>query len=126
MPVEKKCGDPALKTIWSTWASRCDRREAAEESVLLAVRTGREVDRLAATASPIISSLQAPQPIDPDLLAGGIDDRCQELAGAGTESVDAAVAEIADQNVAGKLAKARRSQRQAPRRIQMAMLSESL
>src|SRR5260370_39855000 len=100
-------------------------REAAEEAVLLTVRTGSEVDCIGVTASAPIADPQAPQPVDHDRLSVGIGQLAEEIAGAGVERVDVAVAEIADQYVAAKPAEARRSQRHAPRRIELLTLGES-
>src|SRR6266567_7415216 len=109
----------------STWRTKCYWSEAAEEAVLLTVRTGSEVDGIGATAGASVADPQTPQPVNQDHLSLGIDDRAEELTGTGIESVDATVAEVADQNRAGKLAEARRSLRQAPRRIEMPVLGES-
>src|SRR6266699_708650 len=114
-----------LNTRRSTWRTECDWSEAAEEAVLLTVRTGSEVDGIGATAGASVADPQTPQPVNQDHLSLGIDDRAEELTGTGIESVDATVAEVADQNRAGKLAEARRSLRQAPRRIEMPVLGES-
>src|SRR6266699_5134377 len=114
-----------LNTRRSTWRTKCDWSEAAEEAVLLTVRPGSEVDGIGVTAGASVADPQTPQPVNQDLLPLGIDNRAEELAGTGIESVDATVAEIADQNRAGKWAEARRSLRQAPRRIEMPVLGES-
>src|SRR5262245_41968488 len=114
-----------LDARYSAWRSRCDRGEAAEEAVLLAVRTGSEVDGVGLAAGASVADLQRPQPVDQDSLSLGIDDLAEELARVGIKGVDATVSEIADQDVAGKLAEARWRLHDAPRRIETAALGEA-
>src|SRR5260370_7668670 len=93
------------------------RREAAEEAVLLTVWTGSEVDCIGVTASAPIADPQAPQPFDHDRLSVGIGQLAEEIAGAGAERVDVAVAQISYQHLAAHPAQLPRIQHPAPRHI---------
>src|SRR5262245_5073395 len=117
--------DSRLNARSTAWCSRCDRGEAAEDAVLLSVRTSREVDRVGGTAGASVADVKGPQPVDQDRLSLGVDDLAEELARVRIEGVDTTVPEIADQNVAGKLAEARRSLHHTPRRIEMVARGES-
>src|SRR5262249_24387020 len=86
-------GRRELDARYAARRSRCDRGEAAEEAVLLAVRTGSEVDRVGIAAGASVADLQRPQPIDQDSLSLGIDDLAEELARVGIKGVDATVSE---------------------------------
>src|SRR5258708_9241481 len=91
---------------------------------MLTVRTGSEGECIGVTGRAIMADPEAPQPVDHDGLYVGIGQLAEEIAGAGVERVDVAVAEIADQYVAAKLAEGRRSQHHAPRRIELFTLGE--
>src|SRR6476469_7631117 len=86
--------------------------DLAEQSVALATGSGRE-RHLGAR-----SGLQAPQPVDLERLAVLVRKRSQLRAGAGIEDIDPAIAEMADQQIAGEGAEAGGSNRQTPGCIQ--------
>src|SRR6266853_138346 len=99
--------------------------DAAEESIFLVVDTGREVERIGARAEPAVAEPQSPEAGDVDWRAGFALELPAEGPGAQAEGVDAAVAEIADQQLAGEIAEAGRGGRQPPGRIQGAAGGDS-
>src|SRR5713226_7854367 len=121
--ISAKCagrvtGGSALTSSWV-------RREAAEEAVGLIVWTGGEVDLVGVAAIAAVADPEGPQPVDDNRLPVGTAQLVEELTSRGIEHVDVTIAEIADQYIAGELAKTGRSQRHAPRRIELPVLGES-
>ena len=105
---------------------RRHRRQRAEQAVRLVVEAGGEVHRVGVAAAAAVADLQRPQPVDLDGLAVGVVQVAQGGAGRGVEGVDAAVAEVAHQQVAAEGPEARRRQRQAPRRVERAARDQAL
>src|SRR5215471_17947409 len=85
-----------------------NRREAAEQSVGLAIGPCREIDLAWISAITSGTDPYGPQTIDDDRLAIGIAQLVDEFATRGIEHINVAVAEVADEQVAGKCAKTRR------------------
>src|SRR5262245_59119294 len=123
--VTRGAGGARLPARYSAGRPQGDRDEAPEETVLPTVRTGSEDDRVGVAADLSVANAQAPQPVDQDRLAKRIHHRPEERAAAWIERVNAAVAEVADQNRAGEGAEARRRLHQPPRRVEMTVLGES-
>src|ERR1700720_135754 len=92
--------------------------DRAEEAVTAAVGAGAEIERIGAR-SDTAAEIERPQPIDRDRVAARIFELTDECA-VHVIDIDPAIAEIADQYVAGELTEARRRQRHTPRRIERA------
>src|SRR5206468_10256574 len=96
--------------------------QRAEESVLLIVEAGGEENGLAAACCMVIPNFQCPETIDLNRIAVCIFELSIEMAVTvfrKPESVNATVAKIADEQVAGQIAPTRRSDRQTPGRIEL-------
>src|SRR2546427_6501067 len=104
--------------------SRCGNR--AEEPVRLAVRTGREEQRVdRAVVDRPVPELQRPEPVDDELPSVHGPERPDELerpVGQLLVRVHMSVAEVAYEQVTAERSETRRGEREAPRRIQLAML----
>src|SRR3954447_12732212 len=94
------------------------RREHAEQPMRLVLDPGGEVERMGMAVWTGIAGNERPQAVDLDRVAGSVAEHAHELAGVGVEGVDAAIAEIADQEVAGKTPESFRCDRQAPGRVE--------
>src|SRR5438105_1711936 len=81
---------------------------------------GGEIDVLFVAAAAAIAEGQPPQSWDVDWVPSNVLQGPNEIASGGVESIDATVAEVADQKVVPEWPKARRRQRQAPRGVQCA------
>src|SRR5262249_21711779 len=104
---------------YSTRRPECDGREAPEDAVRLTVGARGEVDLVGVASGFSVADEQCPQAVDQDRLSLGIDHFADECTSCGIKCVDLTVAEIPDQNVAGKLTEACRGAHQAPRSIEL-------
>src|SRR5256886_7076793 len=108
------------------WPSRSCGGNCAEESVRLAVRTGREEQRVDWTVvHRPMPELQRPEPVDDELASVGRPKRPDELerpVGQLLVRVHVAVAEVAHEQVAAEPSETRGGEREAPRCIQLAVL----
>src|SRR5207248_5423951 len=99
-------------------------RDLAEETVALAVRPGGEEQRARRPVVPALAELERPETVDRQRLAACASELCAVLEVAVAElgvDVDLPVAEVADEQVAGEGAKARRREREPPRRVELAV-----
>src|SRR5262249_27712539 len=103
-------------------------RNLAEQPVHLVVRAGGEVEIVRVTRPRAVPEADAPEAVDRDRLAV----RSLELAfelplpvRLRLEGGDPAVAEVADEEVAARLAEVVRRHRQPPRRVQMPVLRDA-
>src|SRR5581483_11151998 len=108
----------ARRAAHGAWSAYLRSRSAdePEEAVVLVVRPGREEQAVGRACSVAVSKLERPQPVDHDRMARRRVERPvgnRTVAG-GTEGVDQAVAEVADENVAGGCAEVVRRERDAP------------
>ena len=83
--------------------------------MLLAPRPGREEQEWASSLVRVAPERQSPQSLDLDRVAVRARQGADEGAGAGIERVDAAVAEVTDQQRATERAKITRRQGHSPR-----------
>src|SRR2546427_7480136 len=107
-------------------ASRSCGGNCAEESVRLAVRTGREEQRVDRTVvHRPMPELQRPEPVDDELASVGRPKRSDELerpVGQLLVRVHVAVSEVAHEQVAAEPSETRGGEREAPRCIQLPAL----
>src|SRR6202140_4231180 len=100
--------------------------QAAEQTVLLAVRAGGEIKRIGRPSIAAVAEHDGPQPLDEDRLPLGVAHLAKKPAAVRIEGVDMAVAEISDQDGAAQFTEITRRECHAPGRVELAMLSESL
>src|SRR5690348_2774667 len=90
------------------------------------VEPGGEEQRVRAGAGCRRSEAQSPEPVDCDRAAARAAELTLELAGHRVVGIDAAVSEVADQNVAAERAERGRRERHCPRRVKPAPADEPL
>src|SRR6516165_4773217 len=88
------------RRFWLSLLVLPHRSNRAEQTILLAVRTRGEIERIGAGCAPAAQG-QLPQPVDNQGLAVGAIEFVDESP-ARVEHVDLAVAEIADEDVAAE------------------------
>ena len=86
--------------------------------------TGREVERVRIAAGAAVAKLEVPQLVDHDAVAALVLKRAEEGAGGRVVGMDAGIAfaEVADEQRAAEDAEGGRRQRDAPRRIERAVV----
>src|SRR5436190_18540780 len=104
-------------------------RDRAEEPVRLVVRAGGEEEGVRVAVRAGVAELECPEAVDRELAPVRIPERAAVLEDPGADlgvGVDPAVAEVADEQVAAEAAERGRRPREAPRRIQLAVLRDPL
>src|SRR6266567_1876861 len=100
----------------SRFGNRCCRgRDDAKKTIRLVIGAGGEVQLVAASPVDVVADSQSPEAVDGERAAVEGQQLPNECISEEIERVDAPVAEIANQQVARKLPKRRRRDRQAPR-----------
>src|SRR2546428_1563086 len=97
-----------------------------KQAVLLVLNPGREEERVERPGPTAIAEVQGPEPADHDRLLVRRPQRALEFPILGVVGVDAAVAEVADQEGAAELTELLGSQRQPPGRVESASRGEPL
>ena len=92
-----------------------------EEAMHLIINTSGKEERVGWTSGCAIAKLQSPQTIDHNWISSVTFKLTDTFAGFRVVSIDAPIAEIADQQIIAELAKIRGSERQAPGRVELAM-----
>src|SRR5437016_6059239 len=92
----------------------------------LVTDAGGEIYGMRMAVRTVIAGDQRPQIVDLDRMAGAGAEHADQLASVRVEGVDMAIAEIADQEIAGEAPEALRRDRQPPGRIQHVMRGEAL
>src|SRR6266545_8116450 len=111
------------RTVWQLqWRLACG-LDRAEQAVCFVVDAGGEQQR-GAVAGDAVAEAQRPQALDLDRAAVLVPQPSEERAGLRVVGVDAAVAEVADQQRAAEATEPRRGQRQAPGGVQLAPLDQ--
>src|SRR5262249_3651047 len=98
---------------------------AAKEPVGLVLGPGGIVERLGIAGRRAVAEREAPDILNHERMARAFAQSTELLAAGWVEGVDAAVAEVADQQVAAEGSKARRREHHAPRRVEVAARDEA-
>src|ERR1700674_5518920 len=96
----------------------------AEEAVHFPVGPGREEERASWTCGCAVAEPKTPQAVDHDRLLVGATQGAFEFAIPRVVCVDAAIAEVSDQEVAAEVAEALRRDGQAPRGVELSAADE--
>src|SRR5881227_4256551 len=101
------------------------RRNTPKQSILLIVRTSREIYCVGSATVAAVANAQSPQAVDHDRLSIGITQLVEKFA-CRAVNIDVAIPKIANQDISGKPTEAGRRHCHAPWRVELAMLRESL
>src|SRR5580692_3739510 len=100
------------------------RVDHAEQSIGVEAWSRREEELVGVAAGAASAKGQTPKSIDQQELVGFVLQRTNELAGLGIERVDAAVTQVANQNVVASRAKILRRKGQSPGSYKVRVLAE--
>ena len=102
------------------------RLDAAVEPFCLVLRTRGEEQDVCRLAPGVIAEGEAPEILDFDLVAAGVAERAIEPPCPDVVREDPAVTEVTDEQGVAEPAEIRRSDREAPRRVQLAPADQAL
>src|SRR5207253_10073990 len=99
--------------------------QAPDQSMLFIADAGGEEEGVPSASILAVAERQAPEPGDLDCLVVCVCEGAEEFPRVRIEGVDLAVAEVANQQVVAEFAKARRSHRQAPGRVELTVRDQA-
>src|SRR5438876_557893 len=98
-----------------------DGGDAAVEAMGFVGGAGGEEEGVQVLTEEAVAEGQAPEAVDGDDVAAGVGELAEESAGGGVKRVDGAVAEVADEEVAGEGAEVGGGHGHAPRGVEGAL-----